>query len=72
MNKALVYLLVITLAEIVTVSIHPVLGMVGYIIILIALILHSASTSQPAYHQLWLSLALVPLIRIISLSMPLA
>ena len=72
MKRALAYLLAITLAEIVTVSIHPVLGMVGYIIILIALILHSALTSQSAYHQLWLSLALVPLIRIISLSMPLA
>jgi len=72
MKIALVYLLVITLAEIVTVTFHPVLGMAAYIIVLIALILHSALTSQSAYHQLLLSLALVPLIRIISLSMPLA
>jgi len=64
--------LAITLAELVTVSIHPVLGMTTYILILIALVLHSALASRPAYHELLLSLSLVPLIRIISLSMPLA
>lgn len=72
MKRALAYLLAITVAEIVTVTFHPLLGMVSHIFILGALILHSALTSQPAYRQLLLSLALVPLIRIISLSMPLA
>ena len=72
MKESLVYLIAITLAEIVTVSIHPAVGMIGHILILISLILHSALTSKSGYHELLLSLSLVPLIRIISLSMPLA
>ncbi len=72
MEGAFAYLLAIALAQIATLGIHPVWGMTVYIIILIALVLHSALTSRQVYHQLLLSFSLVPLIRIISLSMPLA
>ncbi len=72
MREALAYLLAITIAEIITVSLQPVWGIVGHITILVAAILHSALASKPAQQKLLLSLALVPLIRIISLSMPLA
>ena len=72
MKEALVYLLAIAVAEVITVIIQPVWGIVFHIIVLAALILHSALASQRVYQQLLLSLALVPLVRIISLSMPLA
>jgi membrane protease YdiL (CAAX protease family) len=72
MKEALVYLLVIAIAEVINVTIGPVWGIVCHIIVLVALILRSALADKRAYQQLPLSLALVPLVRIISLSMPLA
>lgn len=69
---AVIYLLAITAAEAVTVFLAPLWGIISHIIVLIALILHSASVSEHRYQQLVLSLALVPLVRIMSLSMPLA
>lgn len=72
MKEALVYLLAITITEVITAIIHPVLGVVCHIIILVAVILHAALSRGQPRQQLLLSLALVPLIRIISLSMPLA
>ena len=72
MKETLVYLLAVTAAEVITVAIEPVWGVVCHIIILVALILHSALAGKRVYQQLFLSLALVPLVRIISLSMPLA
>lgn len=72
MKEALVYLLAITLAEVITVTIEPVWGIAGHIVVLVALILHSALASGQPQRRLLLSLTLVPLVRIISLSMPLA
>ena len=72
MKEALVYLLAITAAEVVTVIIEPVWGMGCHIVVLVAVILHSALISGQTHQHLLLSLALVPLVRIISLSMPLA
>jgi len=72
MKEALAYLLAITVAEIITVTIEPVWGIACHIIVLVAVLLHSALTSKQTHQHLLLSLALVPLVRIISLSMPLA
>ena len=72
MKEALVYLLAITIAEVITVIGEPLWGTASYIILLGAIILHSALVSRQTHQQLLLSLALAPLIRIISLSMPLA
>ncbi len=72
MREAIVYLLAISVAEVVTVTIQPVWGIVSHIIVLGALILHATLTSRVAHQQLLISLALIPLVRIISLSMPLA
>jgi len=72
MKEALVYLVAITAAEVVHVTVGPLWGIVCHIIVLVALILRSALADKPANQQLLLSLALVPLVRIISLSMPLA
>jgi len=71
MKAALVYLLAITIAEVIHITIGPVWGITCHIIVLIALIPHSALTRRQTHQQLLLSLALVPLVRIISLSMPL-
>ncbi len=75
MRDALIYLLAITVAEVVTVTtitIQPVWGIASHIVILVATLLHPAIASEYRYRRLILSLALVPLIRIISLSVPLA
>jgi membrane protease YdiL (CAAX protease family) len=69
---AIIYLLAITGAEVVTVFFAPLWGIISHIIILVALILHSALASEHRYQRLVLSLALVPLVRVMSLSMPLS
>ncbi len=79
---AIIYLLAVALAELVTTGVfpfgplahpQPLWGIVFHIAILVAALLHSALGLSANYRQrqLVLSLALVPLVRIISLSMPL-
>ncbi|MBI2328918.1 MAG: CPBP family intramembrane metalloprotease [Chloroflexi bacterium] len=72
MKEALGYFLAVTAAELITAVGQPVLGIFAHIIILMAVILRSALAGRQPQQQLLLSLALVPLVRIISLSMPLA
>ena len=72
MIETISYLLVVTIAEVVTVFYLPVMGIVIHILLLATLITRSALTNERLYRQLFLSLVLVPLVRIISLSMPLA
>ena len=72
MKEAIIYLLAITAAEAVTVFVQPVWGIVCHIVILVSVLLHSAIASESRLQQLVLSLALVPLVRIISLAMPLS
>ncbi len=71
MIQALAYLLVVVVAELVTVLVQPLWGVAGYAVLLAVLILHSALAREHPYRQLFLSLALVPLVRILSLSLPL-
>ena len=72
MKEALIYFLAITISEVITVTIAPLWGIVCHIVVLIALILHSVLVSRQTLQRLLISLALVPLIRIVSLSVPLA
>ncbi len=69
---AIFYLLSIVGAEVVTIFIHVQGGIIWYAVLLTALILHSSLVPERSGQKLFLSLALVPLIRILSLSMPLA
>ena len=64
MIVAIIYLLAITLAEVVTILYMPVWGIVCHLLILVALLLHSALGFADKYHylQLVLSLVLVPLV----------
>ena len=73
MKIAIIYLLAIVGAEAVTIFVQPLAGMALYIGILVAAIVHSAySRALPNnQRQLVLSLVLVPLVRIVSLSIPL-
>jgi membrane protease YdiL (CAAX protease family) len=80
MFRAVIYLLAITVAEAVVIILEPVSGLVMssaigiacHIVILLAVIIDAARISNYIYGRLVLSLAIVPLIRIISLSLPLA
>lgn len=68
---AAAYLLVIAAAEVVTMFLHPLWGIIGHAVIMAVVITHSAHTEDRSRQRLILSLALVPLIRIIDLSLSL-
>jgi membrane protease YdiL (CAAX protease family) len=72
MMLAISYLAAIALAETVTVFVQPLWGVVLHIVTLVVLVAHSALAARSPHQKLLISLALVPLTRIISLSMPLA
>lgn len=80
MIRALVYLLAITFAEAIVILLEPVTGIVTASIIgiachtaiLVTAIIDAALINKYFSERLILSLALIPLIRIISLSLPLA
>ena len=70
--EAITYLLAIAIAEVVTVYVHPLWGMAVHTLIMILLLVQWSVGTRYPHRPLLLSLALVPLVRIISLSMPLA
>lgn len=72
MVEAVIYLVAIALAEVVTVGAQPLWGVACHIAVLVAMIVHQATAAAYPHRQLLISLTLVPLVRIISLSMPLA
>jgi len=65
-------LVVITLAEIITTLFDPTAGVLLYGIILLVLMVQAALTWEKPIHGLFLALTFAPLIRILSVSMPLA
>lgn len=67
----IIYLLAIALAETLTSFSFPGVGMVLHGIILVALMLHGALFSKSNQQKLLLTLTLAPLIRVMSLSLPL-
>lgn len=70
---AIIYLVAITAAEVVTNVLNlTVAGIICHIIILAALIVHSSLLAESPNHKLLMALCLGPLTRILSLSMPLA
>jgi membrane protease YdiL (CAAX protease family) len=71
MIDAVVYLLAIVFAEMITVFIDPMAGIVIYFIILLAAVIQPALNEGFSSNRLIIAIALVPLVRIISLSMPL-
>jgi len=80
MLRLLAYLLAITVAEAIVLILEPVLGLLTasiigiscHVVILFATIIDAALINKYYYERLVLSLSIVPLIRIVSLSLPLA
>jgi membrane protease YdiL (CAAX protease family) len=66
------YLGALTLAEVLTALFEPRIGLVLHGIMLLGLLLHTALTWGHPLHRLLICLAFAPLIRLLSLSMPLA
>ena len=72
LRVALGYLAAVTVAEVLTAFFEPRAGLVLHGILLLVMLLHTAlSWEQPTY-KLLLTLAFAPLIRLLSLSLPLA
>lgn len=69
--EIMIYLAAIVAAEVVTVFFQPLAGVIAHVGVLATVILRSAHTTDKLQRQLVLSLALVPLVRVISLSVPL-
>ena len=69
---ALGYLGALAVAEVLTALIEPRVGLVLHGVLLVVLLLHTALTWEHPAHRLLLSLAFAPLIRLLSLSLPLA
>ena len=65
------YLVAITAAELLTVFLDPLVGVICHSIILVALFVQSVFVAESQGRNLMLALTLVPLIRILSLSLPL-
>src|SRR5262245_46167178 len=65
------YLLLITVAEIVTSAVQPQLGMIIHALLLVGLTLHGATGQLTQERKLALALTLAPLIRLLSLALPL-
>src|SRR4030042_4629541 len=67
---ALVYLVVITLAEALTILVELRVGLILHGLVLVALILHASLENQLLTRDFLITLALVPLIRLLNLAMP--
>jgi membrane protease YdiL (CAAX protease family) len=68
----LVYLQLITLAEVLTTLRAHSIGLVLHSIILSVLLIHGALEDNLRYRRIYLTVALAPLMRVLSLSLPLA
>lgn len=66
------WLLAIAGAEALTVFVDPLWGIICYLALLLVLIIGTSLVRMYPVHRYYLALGLVPLIRIVSLSMPLA
>ncbi|MBN1933720.1 MAG: CPBP family intramembrane metalloprotease [Anaerolineae bacterium] len=69
---ALAYLAALSVAEVLTALVEPRAGLVLHSILLATLLIHTALARERPAHKLLLSLAFAPLIRLLSLSLPLA
>ena len=68
---AIIYLVMLALAEALTNLIEPRAGLVMHGVVLVALLLHASRGAQGAQRRFLQALALAPLIRLLSLSLPL-
>ncbi len=71
MKSAVLYLAGISAAELVTTLVNPLGGIGLHIFLLLALVAHASLSAHHLRHKLYLALSLAPLIRLLSLSLPL-
>ncbi len=71
MRTPILYLLAIAAAEAITTTVNPIAGVISHALLLLTLVAHASFDSQHPVRKLYLALSLAPLIRILSLSMPL-
>ena len=71
-SLALFYLAALILAEILTAFVEPLAGLVLHGLILVALLLQAALSFRQREYRFLITLALAPLIRLLSLALPLA
>ena len=71
MKIALLYLGAIISAEFVVALLNPLVGVFLHIILLLGLISHASFVATQRPHKLYLAVALAPLIRLLSLALPL-
>lgn len=71
MKTAFFYLAAITGAEMVTAMVNPLWGVISHILLLLGLVSHASFSASHTQRNLYLALALAPLIRLLSLSIPL-
>jgi hypothetical protein len=69
---AILYLLLISAAEMVTVLVDPTLGIILHASIMVGLLIQGSIIQQGPFRRYLIILALAPLIRLLSLSLPLA
>jgi hypothetical protein len=69
---ALFYLAIIVGAELITAVASPIWGVITHGLLLICLVLHASLEKGARFQKFYLALALAPLVRILSLAMPLA
>jgi membrane protease YdiL (CAAX protease family) len=67
----LTYLLMISVAEAITTLVEPLLGMVLHGLVLVMLLIHGSVTHRRVLRRFLILLSISPLIRIVSLSLPL-
>ncbi len=65
------YAAAITAAEIVTAYYNPIYGIACHVVLLVALLVHASLAYKHAINMVYLALSLAPMIRIMSLCMPL-
>ncbi len=70
-HTAIAYLAAITAAELVTAVLDPMLGILCHVVIMGSLLIHSAIARTTEDRNFLLSMAIAPVIRIVSLGMPL-
>jgi hypothetical protein len=71
-GTALAYLLALVVAELLTTFAAPLVGMILYGLILIALLVQSSIGAQKHMHHFLVILAILPLIRLLTMTIPLA
>ncbi|MFC1901647.1 lysostaphin resistance A-like protein [Chloroflexota bacterium] len=67
----LLYLIAIVSAELVVALVNPLGGIIFHIVLIFVLVFHASAPTKNSRHRLYLTIALAPLIRVLSLSLPL-